>query len=181
MNEKYKEYPAVNAFNAHYVQRKLASSLPEKSLLHLGVGQSFYDIRRYPLKKDIDIFCNMGTNGIDGCTSTFMGQCAIEKEKLCFLLVGYLSFFYDMNSIWNKNPNKNVRIMMINNNGTDLLRGHNLKAVSSVHNTLAEGWVRSNPGFEYVSARNPEEFEKVLRHFVSGDPQKAVFFEVICD
>lgn len=181
LNEKYKEYPIVNAFNAHFVQRKLSATLPGNSVLHLGVGQSFYDIRRYSLLKNIEVFCNMGTNGIDGCTSTFMGQCAIEKERLCFLLVGDLSFFYDMNSIWNKELNKNVRIMMINNNGTDLLRGHNLKAVSSVHNTLAEGWVKSNPGFEYISARSPEEFEKELPYFVSKEPKKAVFFEVICD
>ena len=123
----------------------------------------------------------MGTNGIDGCTSTFMGQCAIERKRPCFLLVGDLSFFYDMNSIWNKNPAKNARILLVNNNGTGLLRGHNLKAVSSVHNTGAEGWVRSTGAFEYISASSKEEFAEKFEYFMSDKSDRALFFEVFCD
>ena len=85
-----------------------------------------------------------------------------------------------MNSIWNKELSKNIRILLVNNNGTDLLRSHNLKAVSSVHNTIAEGWVKST-GFDYISARTPEEFDKNLPYFLSDKPNKALFFEVICD
>ncbi len=177
---KYNTYRPINSFNAHYIQRALCKSLPANSVLHLGVGQSFFDIRRYTLNKNIEVFCNMGTNGIDGCTSTFMGQCAIEKNKLCVLIVGDLSFFYDMNSIWNKELSKNIRILLVNNNGTDLLRSHNLKAVSSVHNTIAEGWVKST-GFDYISARTPEEFDKNLPYFLSDKPNKALFFEVLCE
>lgn len=176
----YNTYRPINNFNAHYIQRALSKLLPTNSILHLGVGQSFFDIRRYTLNKDIEVFCNMGTNGIDGCTSTFMGQCAIEKNKLCVLIVGDLSFFYDMNSIWNKELSKNIRILLVNNNGTDLLRSHNLKAVSSVHNTIAEGWVKST-GFDYISARTPEEFDKNLPYFLSDKPNKALFFEVLCE
>ena len=178
---KHNYYKPIAGFNAHYIQRKLCELLPKNSILHLGVGQSFFDIRRYSIDQSINVFCNMGTNGIDGCTSTFMGQCAIEKNKLCVLLVGDLSFFYDMNSIWNKNVASNVRIIMVNNNGTDLLRSHNLKAVSSVHNTLAEGWVKSNSNFEYVSAKTPEAFDEKIKYVLSDKPSKAVFFEIICD
>ena len=122
----------------------------------------------------------MGTNGIDGCTSTFMGACAVEKNRPCYLLIGDLSFFYDMNSLWNKQPNKNAKILMVNNNGSGLLRGHNLKAVSSVHNTSAEGWVRST-GFEYICARNQGEFDEKLNYFMSDKSEKPLFFEVFCD
>ncbi|MCM1167304.1 MAG: 2-succinyl-5-enolpyruvyl-6-hydroxy-3-cyclohexene-1-carboxylic-acid synthase, partial [Ruminococcus sp.] len=94
--------PEIKRFNAHYVQSRFIPAVPANSILHLGVGQSFYDSRRYTLNESVEVFCNMGTNGIDGCTSAFMGQCSVVKDKLCFLLVGDLSFFYDMNSIWNK-------------------------------------------------------------------------------
>lgn len=171
--------PVIEKYNSHYVQSKFIPAVPSNSLLHLGVGQSFFDSRRYTLDKSVSVFCNMGTNGIDGCTSTFMGQCSVVKDKLCFLLVGDLSFFYDMNSIWNKPLNKNIRILMVNNNGTDLLRGHNLKAIASVHNTEARGWVEST-GFEYICARTKEEYEEKLRYFVSNEPQRALFFEVFC-
>lgn len=172
--------PVPKSFNAHYIQSKFLPAIPKSSILHLGVGQSFFDCRRYKLDKTVDVFCNMGTNGIDGCTSTFMGQCAVTNDRLCFLLVGDLSFFYDMNSIWNKNPGNNVRILMVNNNGSGLLRSHNLRAVTSQHNTSAEGWVRST-GFEYISAKSPEEFDKLLPYFISSKTQKPIFFEVFCE
>ena len=172
--------PQHNVYNAHYVQSKFIPAIPANSLLHLGVGQSFIDTRRYVINNSVSVFCNMGTNGIDGCTSTFMGQCSVVKDKLCFLLVGDLSFFYDMNSIWNKQLDKNIRILLVNNNGTGLLRGHNLKNISSVHNTTAKGWVEST-GFEYISANTKEEFEQKLRYFISNEPQKALFFEVLCE
>lgn len=172
--------PVIKKFNSHYVQSKFIPAVPANSLLHLAVGQSFYDTRRYTLDKSVEVFCNMGTNGIDGCTSTFMGQCAVVKDKLCFLLVGDLSFFYDMNSIWNKQLNKNMRIMLVNNNGTDLLRGHNLQAISSVHNTEARGWVET-VGFEYLSARTQAEYDKKLEYFLSTKPNRPVFFEVFAE
>ena len=167
------------SFNSIYVQSKLLPAIPSNSVLHLGVGQSFFYCRRYRLQDSVEVFCNMGTNGIDGCTSTFMGQCAIEKERLCILLVGDLSFFYDMNSIWNKVLGGNVRILMVNNNGSGLLRGHNLRAVTSEHNTSAEGWVRST-GFEYMSARNPDELDKMLKRFLDPDVKAPLFLEVFC-
>lgn len=179
MTEKYSA-PEIKGFNSHYVQSKFIPIVPENSLLHLGVGQSFIDSRRYSMKRNVEVFCNMGTNGIDGCTSTFLGQCAVIKERLCFLLVGDLSFFYDMNSIWNKELDKNVRILMVNNSGSGLLRGHNLKAITAMHNTSARGWVES-VNFEYISASKEEEYDEKLRYFISDEPQKAVFFEVFCD
>lgn len=171
--------PIITNFNAHYIQSKFLPAIPKNSFLHLGVGQSFFDCRRHDIEKSVEVYCNMGTNGIDGCTSTFMGQCDVIKDRLCFLLVGDLSFFYDMNAIWNKKLSSNMRILLVNNNGSGLLRGHNLKAVTSEHNTSAEGWVKST-GFEYISAHNKEEFEEKLKYFLSNKPERALFFEVFC-
>lgn len=179
MTEKYSA-PEVTRFDSHYIQSKFIPIVPENSLLSLGVGQSFIDSRRYSLKRNVEVFCNMGTNGIDGCTSTFIGQCAVIRDRLCFLLVGDLSFFYDMNSIWNKKLDKNVRILMVNNGGSGLLRGNNLKAVTAAHNTSARGWVET-VNFEYISASTKEEYNEKLKYFVSDIPKGAVFFEVFCD
>ena len=73
-----------------------------------------------------------------------------------------------------------MRILLVNNNGTGLLIGHNLQAISSVHNTSAEGWVNST-GFNYISAHNKEEFEEKLNYFLSNEPGTALFFEVFCE
>ncbi len=172
--------PVITKFSSQYVQSKFLPSIPEGSILHLGVGESFYTCRRFLLAKNIEVFCNMGTNGIDGCTSTFMGQCAVISNRLCFLLVGDLSFFYDMNSLWNKQLNSNIRILMVNNNGTGLLRGHNLKGITSIHNTSAKGWVES-VGFKYISARTKEEFDEKLPYFIDRNSDAPLFFEVFCE
>ena len=179
LTENY-THPTCYRFDSNYIQSKFFPSIPTNSILHLGVGQSFYDCRKYTIDKSVEVYCNMGTNGIDGCTSTFMGQCAVVQDKLCFLIVGDLSFFYDMNSIWNKQPNKNVRILLVNNNGSGLLRNNNLKAVTSVHNTSAEGWVKST-AFDYISAYSKEEFDRNLEYFLKNDAEKALFFEVFCE
>lgn len=179
LNEKYSS-PEITRFNSLYIQSKFLPAIPKGSILHLGVGQSFLECRRFKIDDSVEVYCNMGTNGIDGCTSTFMGQCAVVDDKLCFLLVGDLSFFYDMNSIWNKPLKKNMRILLVNNNGTGLLRGHNLSAVSSVHNTSAEGWVKST-GFDYISAHTKEEYKQKLKYFLSNESEKALFFEVFCE
>lgn len=179
MTEKYSA-PIIDTFNAHYIQSKFIPMVPEKALLHLGVGQSFFDSRRYLCRENVEVFCNMGTNGIDGCTSTFLGQCSVIKDRLCFLLVGDLSFFYDMNSLWNKKIDKNVRILMVNNSGSGLLRGHNLEAVAAVHNTSARGWVET-VNLKYISATTKEEYVEKLKYFVSEESQEAIFFEVFCN
>ena len=181
--ELVKKYPKkeIGGFNTFFIHEKFYDRLPKGSFLHLGVGQNFFVVKRHDLDPSIEVYCNMGTNGIDGCTSTFMGQCAIyQNKKQCYLIVGDLSFFYDMNGIWNKDLNKNARILLVNNNGTGLLRSHNLRAVSSVHNTAAEGWVKST-GFEYISASSKEEFEEKLKYFTGTENENPLFFEVFCD
>ena len=111
--------------------------------------------------------------------SSFIGQ-SVASDKESFLVIGDLAFFYDMNSIWNKELQNNIRILLVNNNGTDLLRSHNLKAISSVHNTSAKGWVES-VGFEYLEAHTKEEFHEKLNYFLSRDAERALFFEIFCE
>lgn len=152
--------------------------LPPKSLLHLAVGNSFVYAQNYEMDPTVEVFCNMGTNGIDGCASSFMGQVAAATEnQLCFLFIGDLSFFYDMNSLWNKKLSKNIRILLNNDGGAGLLRYHQSPALTQQHGAIAEGWVKSL-GFEYISATNKEEFDEKLKYFVSADTQGPVFFEV---
>ena len=124
--EKAAAYPQVNystieEFNSFYTIGKIMSVIPKNSLLHLGVGTSFNRAHFYDLDPSVTVHCNMGTNGIDGSASTFMGQACVSDE-LCFLFIGDLSFFYDMNSIWNKPMTGNIRILLNNDGGAGFLR-----------------------------------------------------------
>lgn len=62
----------------------------------------------------IPIFCNRGTNGIEGSLSTAVGY-ALKMWGLCIAIIGDLSFFYDANALWNTQLPPNLRILLLNN------------------------------------------------------------------
>lgn len=170
---------ARKEYGNEFIVQQLMEKMPEKSLFHIGVGSAFmltHSVNTVP-NKEFEVFLNMGTNGIDGSASAFMGQVAADKsERLKFLLIGDVSFFYDMNSVWNKDLTGNTRILLVNNNGSSLLRHYGSKGSSAPHTAVAEGWVKS-VGFTYMSALNKKEFETNLQRFVSSE-DKPLFFEV---
>ena len=165
-------------YRQSYAIGKLMEKIPKNSVLHIANSNTIRMASSRPIAPGIKVYCNRGTNGIDGSASTFMGQCAVSKEP-CFLMIGDLSFFYDMNSVWNKKLNGNVRIMLFNNNGAGLLKFHKSPAIAYVHNAIAEGWVK-DLGFKYFSSRNKEEFDAAIDEFTNPDSDKAMFFEVFC-
>lgn len=166
-------------YNNHYATQQLMEKMPEGSLFHIGVGSAFmltHSENTVP-GKDLEVFLNMGTNGIDGSASAYMGQVAADtSERLKFLLIGDVSFFYDMNSLWNKKLKKSIRIMMVNNSGSQLLRHYEAKGSAAPHNTVAEGWVKSL-GFDYIASHDKEGFDEGLKRFTSND-EGPIFFEV---
>jgi 2-succinyl-5-enolpyruvyl-6-hydroxy-3-cyclohexene-1-carboxylate synthase len=180
--DKIKEIPLLADGGSDYTQSnvegRLLKELPKESMLHLGVGNTFMMTQHFQLDSSIEVQVNMGTNGIDGSASTFMGQVAILPEnQLAFLLIGDLSFFYDMNALYNKKLPKNIRIMMINNGKAGLLEHLKVASITQKHTAKAEGWVR-DLGFDYLSSHNKTEFEENLAKFVSFESDSAIFFEV---
>lgn len=168
-------------WNSYFTIRQTMKLIPPKSCLHLAVGHSFVQAQNFDLAPDTEVFCNMGTNGIDGCASSFMGQVEhADSDQLCFLFIGDLSFFYDMNSLWNKKLSKNVRILLNNDGGAGLLRYLQSSALTQEHGAIAKGWVESL-GYEYMSAVNQTEFEEQLNRFVSKETEGPLFFEVFVE
>ena len=67
------------------------------------------------------MFCNRGTSGIDGSTSTAIGA-AMSSDKPVTFITGDLSFFYDSNALWNDYIPKDFKIIVINNSGGGIFR-----------------------------------------------------------
>lgn len=168
------DYTTVEEFNSTYTIGKTISVMPKNSMLHLGVGTSFNRAHYFDLDPSITVNCNMGTNGIDGSASTFMGQSCVSDE-LSFLFIGDLSFFYDMNSIWNKPMTGNIRILLNNDGGAGFLRHFGTPGITQAHNAIAKGWVESL-GYTYLSASSKSEFDKNVKKFVS-DSKGPIFME----
>jgi 2-succinyl-5-enolpyruvyl-6-hydroxy-3-cyclohexene-1-carboxylate synthase len=70
--------------------------------------------------KMINTYCNRGTSGIDGCSSTALGF-SIKNNKETWLITGDISFLYDSNALWNSYKS-NLKIILINNGGGGIFR-----------------------------------------------------------
>ncbi len=167
-----------------YAVGQLMKQIPERSLLHLGNSTSVRLAQHFSLKESVEVYCNRGTNGIDGSLSAFVGQ-AMLHEGLAFLLIGDLSFFYDMNGIWNRYVGKNVRIILNNNSGATLFHyvigAQKIPTLNNVtcaeHFATAKGWVESQ-GMKYLSAHTKEELDAAMADFVSDKSDKPIMLEV---
>ena len=69
------------------------------------------------------IYCNRGTNGIEGSLSVAVGHALATPETLNVVIIGDLSFFYDQNALWQlKNIERahdfsNLKILLLNDGG----------------------------------------------------------------
>lgn len=168
-----------------YVTKRFMELLPDYSILHLANSNSVRLAEIFKVKKDVHVFCNRGTNGIDGSMSSFIGSSAVT-DKPSYLLIGDLSFFYDMNALANRYVGKNLHILLNNNNCAGIF--HFIRpTINNIDNMIAAGndniaknWVKSR-GFEYMSAHNKQEFDSVIEDFMRCNNEGPVFLEVFSD
>jgi 2-succinyl-5-enolpyruvyl-6-hydroxy-3-cyclohexene-1-carboxylate synthase len=85
----------------------LANSMTVRYANHIGLTSA---------QKDIAVFSNRGTSGIDGCSSTAVGH-ALSSDRPNVLITGDLAFFYDRNAFWHNYPLPNLFIVVLNNHG----------------------------------------------------------------
>ncbi|WP_347925769.1 2-succinyl-5-enolpyruvyl-6-hydroxy-3-cyclohexene-1-carboxylic-acid synthase [Pontimicrobium sp. SW4] len=117
-HEKYLEnceYSDLKVFE------KVLQSLPNHGIVHSGNSSAIRYMQLFNINKSLQIYCNRGTSGIDGSTSTAIG-CAAVNDKQTILITGDLSFFYDSNALWNNYVPNNFRIILINNGGGGIFR-----------------------------------------------------------
>ena len=167
-----------------YAVGALLEKLPEKSSLQLANSQSVYLSQLFSISDSVYRFCNRGTNGIEGSISTAVGYAA-AAQRLTLLLTGDLSFFYDMNGLWNRHLSPNLRILLNNNGGGgifDTLPGLNQSEaltgyITVTRTTSAKGWAEQQ-GVTYLSAHNEEELQKQLPFLLNPESNNAVMLEV---
>ena len=96
--------------------------LPENSILHLANSSVVRYAQLFDRIKSITTFCNRGTSGIDGSTSTASGAAYMQKEVCNTLITGDISFFYDSNAFFQRLELGNLRIFLINNDGGGIFK-----------------------------------------------------------
>jgi 2-succinyl-5-enolpyruvyl-6-hydroxy-3-cyclohexene-1-carboxylate synthase len=157
------DLPFSNAFLA----QQLHNSIPPKSYMNFAILNSLRIWNFFSLDPSIVCYSNVAAFGIDGCMSVFLGQ-SITTDNLCFLVIGDLSFFYDMNSLGIRHLKNNIRILLVNN-GCGVEFRMNLGLYDQMKNDIfpyiaakdhyknAKGWAETC-GFKYLSAGTKEEF-----------------------
>ena len=193
-NKYYREWQELLAevrqpeydYSDIYAVEEMMKRLPKNSLLHLANSNSVRFPQHFDLDPSVSVYCNRGTNGIDGSMSTFIGQSCVH-DGLCFLLIGDLSFFYDMNALWNKYVGKNVRILLNNNACGEIFYMNKQQDPKTVgrhiaadHETSARAWVTAR-GFRYLCATNKEELREAYEEFFREDAEGPIFLEVMTD
>lgn len=73
----------------------------------------------FETRADLRYFCNRGTSGIEGSVATAAGS-ALASGLSTLLISGDLSFLYDSNGLWNANFPRNLKIVVLNNEGANI-------------------------------------------------------------
>ena len=194
-NEIIHKIPTL-PFSNLWVAQQLSHRLPEGAVLHLGILNSLRAWNCFEIPMSVNSYSNTGGFGIDGPVSTLLGASYANINRLYFLCVGDLAFFYDLNSLGNRHIKSNVRILLINNgHGQEFLNnsspGAELGDLTDKY--IAAGGHFGNKsqilvkhyaedlGFKYISARTKEEFNTVMSAFLDSGSGLPIIFEIFTD
>ena len=108
-------------FSDMYVFDQISKKIPKNYQLQLANSSTVRYAQLFDLNPSLRVFCNRGTSGIDGSTSTAIGA-SIYNLTPTLLITGDLSFLYDSNGLWNNYIRPDFRIIVINNNGGGIFR-----------------------------------------------------------
>jgi 2-succinyl-5-enolpyruvyl-6-hydroxy-3-cyclohexene-1-carboxylate synthase len=172
---KTKSYIKQIPYSDFWCYDLIFKSLPEDILLHLGNSSCVRYSNLFDLKSGTQVFCNRGTSGIDGSTSTAVGGGVISK-KPTYLITGDLSFFYDSNGLWNDNISSNFKIIVINNRGGGIFRilpgdkhDQYFHTYFETQHDLDASHLAKMYKFDYFTTDSKENFESILEEFIKSD------------
>jgi len=174
-SKKHQQYLHNIPFSDLKVFDIILKSIPNHNMLQLGNSSAIRYAQLFDLNNTLKVFCNRGTSGIDGSTSTAIGAALVIDAQTTFI-TGDLSFFYDSNALWNNYIPNNFRIIVINNGGGGIFRilpgDKNTKIFDIFFETkhqLTAKQLCEMYQFTYFSASNEEDLKTVISSFYSKE------------
>lgn len=169
--KKRAEYLNKTVFSDFKVFEKVIETIPKNSQLQISNSSAIRYAQLIDIDPSIEVFCNRGTSGIDGSTSTAIGA-AVGNSKQTIFITGDISFLYDSNALWNAYIPKNFKIILINNGGGGIFRilpGHEEKPVFNTyfetsHHLTAEHLAKMYQ-FTYFKADDLDSLEQNIDLF----------------
>ena len=127
---------------------------------------------------------NRGVNGIEGSLSTAAGF-SLCNDKPTFCVIGDLSFFYDINALWNNKIDGRLRILLLNNGGgaifgtlpgletSDATR----RFVVGEHNATANGLCTVH-NVDCARVEHERYLKEMLDAFINASPSATTVLEI---
>lgn len=147
LTEKYID---KTAYSDLLVFKEISALLPNDAIVFAG-NSSVVRYLFYFDQKNRKYYSNRGVSGIDGCLSTAAGL-ACKTHNPVYAIVGDLAFAYDSNALWNRELPKNLKIILINNEGGGIFH-------------LLKGPSESDDFLPFVNAHHTVDFKKLTEAF----------------
>ncbi|MFD0964141.1 2-succinyl-5-enolpyruvyl-6-hydroxy-3-cyclohexene-1-carboxylate synthase [Pseudofulvibacter geojedonensis] len=175
--DKHQKYLKRQLFSDLKVFENIIESLPNNIGLHLSNSSTIRYMQLFDNNPTIEQYCNRGTSGIDGSTSTAIGH-SVVSNKQQVLITGDLSFFYDSNALWNNYIPSNFRIIVINNNGGGIFRilpgnknTENFETYFETTHNLTAKHLCEMYGITYAHATDEANLKMSLKSFFKDNKQ----------
>lgn len=120
--QKHESYLLEAPFSDLKVFEFISKNLPSGVQIQASNSSVIRYLQLFAKHENMEVFCNRGTSGIEGSTSTAIGAAVAKSNRQTVLITGDLSFFYDSNALWNQYIPDNFRIILINNGGGGIFR-----------------------------------------------------------
>ena len=169
------------------ITKSVLTKLDFPCCLHLANSSTVRYASYFKLPPFISVYSNRGVNGIEGSLSAAVGAACAIPDLLHFILIGDLSFFYDMNALCNVQLKQNLRIILFNNSGGEIfaaipgitLDERSSKFVTAEHQAKGRLWAQEC-GFKTYEVTDNDGFLKIFDEFIRNDNTNK-FMEVITD
>ncbi len=168
-----------------YAMASIFDIIPENAHLHLANSSAVRYALLFDPIRSLKYWCNRGTSGIDGSSSTALGASLATLNELHVLVTGDLSFFYDSNALWNKYMHSNFRIIVINNGGGDIFNyipgpstTKQWKKVFVAEQKMQVKHIANQFGLDYYYANNKETLYNELESFFVNKSKKSKIIEI---
>jgi 2-succinyl-5-enolpyruvyl-6-hydroxy-3-cyclohexene-1-carboxylate synthase len=177
---KHREYLANIPFSDLKAFENILAALPANTQLQVSNSSAIRYAQLFDIDPSIEVFCNRGTSGIDGSTSTAIGA-AVASNKQTTLITGDIGFLYDSNALWNNYIPKHFKIILINNGGGGIFRilpGHQENETfhtyfETSHCLTAEHLAKMYR-FDYLTAADETTLKAGLKQLFANNDQPTI-------
>ena len=178
--EKHKTYVKSIPFSDFKAFDSILKHIPRNSMVQSSNSSTIRYLQLFKLDSSLTIFCNRGTSGIDGSTSTAIGASCVSEKPTVFI-TGDLSFFYDSNALWNNYIPSSFRVIIINNSGGGIFRilpgnknSENFATFFETNHCLTSKLISEHFKFDYTTASSITDLDTKWENFYSSSERPKI-------